>query len=142
MNLEELPWWGNKVYEEYKHNNSFFEFVSNDELSKRIKEFPLTKDLISSFLEGYISKIRFYNFNSNFKAIIYLVPNFNFEINMNLNYSLGSKASFLIHECAHGIYKVHGNSCEPILDKIELDFFNKNQLFCINLFKEFVKSKK
>ena len=144
MSLEELSWWGLNVYGEYKSSSKFFEFVRNDDLFERIKKFPLTQEKIISFSK-YVSEVRLYNFNYGFKSKIYVNPlsefnMFQFGIMINSNYSLEEKASFLIHECAHGIYKVEGNNCEPFLDECENKFYKENKSFCIDFFKELTKS--
>ena len=140
MNLEKLPWWKDNT--SYK-NAEFLRHVLENTLLKRIREFPLTEDLINSFLEKYVFKVRVYDFGHNFyKARIYRVGSLKFEIMVHSEYFLEEKASFFIHECAHGIYRVQGENIESILEKCHEDFYKKNKLFCINLFEESVKSKR
>ena len=149
MNLNELPWWKN----DYKSNhrmNGDSEYLNASEFLERLNNFPLTKDLAISFLEKYVARINLIKLTtSGFKGKIYETnpgDSLNFEIMINSNNPLKEKASTLIHECIHGIYRVVGNGDDSIIEKIlceyESNFFSKNKEFSINLFKKYTKLKR
>ena len=150
MNLNELPWLKNDYESNHRMNCDFFEYLNNSEFLERLNNFPLTKDLTISFLEKHVARINIIKLTaSKFKGKIYRVDrgdSFNFEIMINSNNTLKEKASTLIHECIHGIYRVVGNGDDSIIEKIlcgyESSFYDKNKEFSINLFKKYTKLKR
>ncbi len=150
MNLNELSWWKNDYESNHLINCNFFEYLNNREFLKRLNEFPLTKDLTISFLEERVLRINLIKLTTiKFKGKIYRTypwNSINFEIMINSNNPLKEKASTLIHECMHGIYRVVGNGDNSIIEKTlckyESDFFSKNKEFSKNLFKKYTKLKR
>ncbi|MDP2672563.1 MAG: hypothetical protein Q8O84_02005 [Nanoarchaeota archaeon] len=145
-NLNNLPWWKNDYESNKRMNCDFFEYLNNQEFLERLNEFPLTKDLTISFLDERVTSISLVKISDlRFKGKIYLPSHLNFEIIINSNNPLKEKASTLIHECIHGIYRVVGNGDDSIIEKIlceyESKFYNKNKEFSMNLFKEYILKK-
>ena len=124
-------------------------YLNNSEFLIRLKEYPLNKNLINSFLKNHVSKINLVKLSAKkFYGKIYRTcpwNSFNFEIMINSNNYLNKKSSALIHECMHGIYRVVGNGDDSIIEKIlckhESSFYDKNKEFSINLFKKYTKLK-
>ena len=145
MNINNLPWWNENYQSEKRTNCDFFEYLSQEEFLTRLREYPLNKNLINSFLKDHAPKIRLVKISSKkFCGKIYRTSpwnSFNFEIMINSNNCLNEKSSTLIHECMHGIYRVVGNGDDSIIEKIlceyEKDFFNKNREFSIGLYKKY-----
>src|SRR3989344_47911 len=138
MNLNELPWWKENYETNHLMNCDFFEYLNNKEVLERLNSFPLTKNLTISFLEKYVSGINLIKLTtSKFKGKIYRI---------NPNNSLKEKASTLIHECIHGIYRVVGNGDDSTIEKrlceYESSFYNKNEKFSKKLFKKYTKLKR
>jgi|SRR3989344_7984463 len=150
MNLNELPWWKENYETNHLMNCDFFEYLNNKEVLERLNSFPLTKNLTISFLEKYVSGINLIKLTtSKFKGKIYRInprDSLNFEIMINSNNSLKEKASTLIHECIHGIYRVVGNGDDSTIEKrlceYESSFYNKNEKFSKKLFKKYTKLKR
>ena len=148
-NLDNLPWWKTNYKNNKRMNCDFFEYLNNKEFLERLNEFPLTKDLTISFLDKRVSRIKLAKLTTKkVKGEIYRTSPwdyFNFEIMINSNIPLKEKASTLIHECMHGIYKVVGygddSPIEKTLCEYELNFYNKNKEFSKNLFKNYTKLK-
>ncbi|MBS3157350.1 hypothetical protein J4442_04255 [Candidatus Woesearchaeota archaeon] len=145
MNLNKLPWWKTDYKSNKRMNCDFFEYLNNKEFLERLNKFPLTKYLTISFLDKHVSRINFIKLTTKkFEGSISRTDpwnSFNFEIIINSNNPLKEKASTLIHECMHGIYRVVGigddSTIEKKLCEYESDFYNKNKEFSTELYKKY-----
>src|SRR3989344_8740143 len=148
MNLNKLPWWKNDYKSEFGENGSgFFEYLSSNEFFCRLEKFPLKKGLLTFFLNNHVCDIIQVKLSNGIMGKTYRVAPFrdsiNFDILINSNYSKEKKASTLIHECMHGIYRViarANSSCiEKILNEYESNFYMENKEFSIELFHKYSK---
>lgn len=143
MNINDLPWWKENYKSERRTNCDFFEYLNKEEFLIRLKKYPLSKNLVTSFLDNRVSRINLVKLSTKkFYGKIYRTSPwnyFNFEVMINASNSLNEKSSTLIHECIHGIYRVVGNSDKSVIERIlceeEHNFFSKNKEFAKDLFK-------
>ncbi len=144
MNINYLPWWKENYKSEKRTNCDFFEYLNKEEFLIRLKEYPLSKNLITSFLDNHVSRINLVKLSAKeFYGKIYRASpwnSLNFEILINASNNLNEKSSTLIHECMHGIYRVVGNGDKSAIERIlceeEHNFFSKNKEFAKDVFKK------
>ena len=128
VDLSQLPWWGKEGH---------FYYLGREELKKRFEDFPISKCMIESLVDNYVSSIWILYFSSpDLEGMIYREAPFD---SLNLNISLSSYFSFeeicsnFIHECIHGIYGVNSRGVDDIIIEQERKFYSKNRNFSMKL---------
>lgn len=125
MELEDLPWW---------NGSNSHQYLPKDMLEERIKQAPLTVDLVKSFLDNYISRFVVLNSKDCWKGRLIrdssLYGLFTSYMMIDSNLSLEEKAETLVHETVHGIYRVNSTEeVEPLIEEISDKFYRKNKTF-------------
>lgn len=143
MELGELPWYKEHfcIYKDkFKLNGEILKYLSKDILLNRIKKYPITRNLLSQFLEKCVDEISLMPLNGYNGKLWIDSSLFSFRIMINSNKNLEKRAESLIHECANGIYCVNtSEDVESTIEQESLKFYNSNKLFCINFFEESIK---
>jgi hypothetical protein len=145
MDLYELPWW--KVNDKTQDASGFLQFLTPKELTDRLTAIPLSHSLVTSFLENHVVRIEQIDFSDQdmvWGRLVRCSPldQLNFYISLNKNNSLDLKASTLIHECMHGVYRVASKSVEEVIWQEELRFFTENREFSIDVYNKYSNLKK
>lgn len=156
MDMVDLPWWREFYSKDSRRNlEGFMQVLSKNVFEERLKNFPLSIEIMGFFIKNYVDKINLKESDYS-KGRCSLNSSYSkFVIQINPNQSFDEKGVTLIHESMHCIYRALGmgifskdgkerirnrQMAETIIENYSQDFYYRNKKFVKPLLEKYLIS--